>query len=185
MIPADNLMLIVYGDFNCPYSTLASYRVDRLLREGIADVEWRAVQHDADMPAAGVPVDAHLRKELEREIDEIREETRDDEQVPLRIMKVRPNTAVSSCVFSTLEADEAHFRRREFFDAVWVRGRNISDSDELGEFGAEGSLSRRDRQWQAEWSATKPLVVPRLHMPDGDAHGGVEALRQLATLAYG
>ena len=37
--------LIVYGDFNCPYSYLASQRVDELARLGQAGVEWRAVEH--------------------------------------------------------------------------------------------------------------------------------------------
>ncbi len=38
--------LTVYGDFNCPYSYLASQRVDALARSGRAEVEWRAVEHD-------------------------------------------------------------------------------------------------------------------------------------------
>jgi hypothetical protein len=37
------MQLIVYGDFNCPYSYLASQRVDELARLGQAEVEWRAV----------------------------------------------------------------------------------------------------------------------------------------------
>jgi hypothetical protein len=44
------MRLVVYGSFNCPYSLLASRRVDRLIDLGIADVEWRAVVHDPDIP---------------------------------------------------------------------------------------------------------------------------------------
>ena len=40
------MKLVLYGDFNCPYSYLASTRVDVLLERQIAEVEWRAVEHD-------------------------------------------------------------------------------------------------------------------------------------------
>jgi predicted DsbA family dithiol-disulfide isomerase len=179
------MKLVVYGDFNCPYSALASVRADRLLRDGEAEVEWRAVQHDAAMPPRGSPVDAELKSELEREIAEIHGLMQRDEIVPLEIMEIRPNTAEVSRVFSTLEGEEAHFRRRDFFDAVWAQGRNVSDPTMLGELGTEGSLPRRDVEWQAEWSDGEPRVVPRLVLADGTAYGGVEALEQLAAFAYG
>jgi len=47
--------LIVYGDFNCPYSYLASQRVDELARLGQAEVEWRAVEHDPALARTGTP----------------------------------------------------------------------------------------------------------------------------------
>lgn len=34
------MKLVVYGSFNCPYSFLASRRVDRLIDLGAAEVEW-------------------------------------------------------------------------------------------------------------------------------------------------
>ena len=37
--------LVVYGDFNCPFSALASARVEYLERHGFAAVDWRAVEH--------------------------------------------------------------------------------------------------------------------------------------------
>jgi len=37
---------VVYGDFNCPYSYLASQRADLLSRAGALMVDWRAVEHD-------------------------------------------------------------------------------------------------------------------------------------------
>ena len=49
--------LIVYGDFNCPFSALASARVGYLERHGFADVDWRAVEHAGhDWPGKGQPL---------------------------------------------------------------------------------------------------------------------------------
>ena len=45
--------LVVYGDFNCPFSALASRRVDRIEAQGRARVDWRAVEHDEQIPRTG------------------------------------------------------------------------------------------------------------------------------------
>jgi hypothetical protein len=44
------MTVIIYGDFNCPYSYLASQRAGRLREAGVA-VDWRAVEHDRRLPA--------------------------------------------------------------------------------------------------------------------------------------
>ena len=46
-------MVIVYGDFNCPYSYLASTRVNALVHAGLGDVEFRAVEHRQWLPVTG------------------------------------------------------------------------------------------------------------------------------------
>ncbi len=46
------MTVTVYGDFNCPYSYLASQRADLLSRAGVA-VDWRAVEHDRGLPVTG------------------------------------------------------------------------------------------------------------------------------------
>ncbi len=66
------LKLIVYGDFNCPFSALASARVGYLERNGLADVDWRAVEHAPDIPSEGRDLIGDLRGELRGELDQIR-----------------------------------------------------------------------------------------------------------------
>lgn len=66
------MKLVVYGSFNCPYSLLASMRVDRLGELGVVDVEWRAVVHDPDVPMQGEPVLGELAALFDRELEEIR-----------------------------------------------------------------------------------------------------------------
>ncbi len=60
--------LVVYGSFNCPYSLLASRRVDRLVASGTPDVEWRAVVHDPGVAASGEPVTGALSVLFDREL---------------------------------------------------------------------------------------------------------------------
>lgn len=64
--------LIVYGDFNCPFSALASARVSRLERIGAVRVDWRAVEHAPNLPPAGIEVAGELASELQRELEQIR-----------------------------------------------------------------------------------------------------------------
>lgn len=48
------MRMIIYGDFNCPYSYLASQRIDTLARLG-HQVRWRAVEHDPRLPMTLYP----------------------------------------------------------------------------------------------------------------------------------
>jgi hypothetical protein len=48
------MTVIIYGDFNCRYSYLASQRADLLRKERVA-VGWRAVEHDRGLPVTGLP----------------------------------------------------------------------------------------------------------------------------------
>jgi predicted DsbA family dithiol-disulfide isomerase len=162
-------MLIVYGDFNCPYSALASARVDVLVEAGEL-VDWRAVQHDAAMPPHGVDVEGDVRAELEREVDEVRSLLRPGENFDLRIPKVRPNTAKACRAFAYDPTPEA---RRRWFDWAWAR------SGEPESFGENADLAAR---WQREWDATEKKMVPMLVLPDGYISRGLGALKRLADM---
>ena len=63
------MTVIVYGDFNCPYSYLASQRADLLSRAGVA-VDWRAVEHDRGLPVTGSRSDSD-RATWDRELAEV------------------------------------------------------------------------------------------------------------------
>src|SRR2546430_10541168 len=39
------MVIIIYADFSCPYSYLASLRADQLLWSGAAEIDWRAITH--------------------------------------------------------------------------------------------------------------------------------------------
>lgn len=173
-------MLIVYGDFNCPYSALASRRVDELLRHGLADVEWRAVEHEPEIGRDGRDVEGEFRTKLESELQEIAQMLRPGEDFMPVLPDRYPNTHDASQVFSTWEHEAAHFFRRQAFDAVWIAGRNISDVAVLGEAGV-GQREPRADAWQRGWEEIPRRVVP-LMVVDDEIVRGKDVLERLALL---
>lgn len=163
------MTLIVYGDFNCPYSALASARVDELIAAG-QEIEWRAVQHDTSMPGNGQILDGEHRTELQQEIDEALSLLRPGERFELRLPEVRPNTAHASRVYA---ADPVPEVRRRWFDWAWARS---------GEPDATDVDSETAARWQREWDATEKKMVPMLVLPDGYISRGLGALKRLADM---
>ena len=61
--------LVIYGDFNCPFSALASDRAARLEQTGTATVDWRAVEHAPDISRTGDS--AASIEEVDRELEQV------------------------------------------------------------------------------------------------------------------
>lgn len=62
---------VVYGDFNCPFSLLASLRIDAL-RDSGHDIEFRAVEHARQLPVIGRRLDDVGKAELAAEMEQVR-----------------------------------------------------------------------------------------------------------------
>lgn len=174
------MKLVVYVDFNCPYSALASARGDELVRRGRAEIEWKAVQHEPDIPSEGQPATGDVRADLERDVEETLGQLRAGESFALTIPPVRPNTSKAIEIFAGLAGDEADEMRRRLFDAVWKRGENVGEEDVLESLGASGTSSTRAAAWQQEWLGTEKHIVPMLVLPDGYVSRGLGALGRLA-----
>lgn len=177
--------LVVFGDFNCPYSALASARVDRIVDAGIADVEWRAVEHDPDIPPGGRPVTGELAQAYQREVEEVTGLLLPHEHLDLRVPAVQPNTAAAVTAFAAAAGGRADELRRELFQALWADGRNIGDPAELARLAgdsAPGSALRVER-WRQQWVATDRHVVPMMIVPHGRVSRGLGALARLASIA--
>ena len=173
--------LTIYGDFNCPFSALASVRADVLLAAGGYEVEWRAVQHDTAIPVAGEPVEGDTFAELggrgrqDPRAECRRRASRADGAA------VRSNTAAASAAFAAA-GDEADQVRRRLFAAVWAEGRNVGDPAELDRLGAAGRDDAVAGRWQAEFQALPKPITPSLVLPDGYVSRGLGALARLADL---
>ena len=174
--------LTIYGDFNCPFSALASVRADVLLAAGGYEVEWRAVQHDTAIPVAGEPVEGDTFAELNAEVAKIRELSADDVHLELTVPPIRSNTAAASAAFAAA-GEEADQLRRVLFAAVWADGRNVGDPAQLDRLGAAGRDDAVAGRWQAEFEALPKPITPSLVLPDGYVSRGLGALARLADLA--
>jgi len=175
------MKLVVYGSFNCPYSLLASMRVDHLGELGVADVEWRAVVHDPDIPIQGEPVLGELAALFDREIEEIRGLLRGEETYEATPPHVQPNTTLAVAGFSVMTGDGADRLRARFFDALWVRHLDIGDAHVLRGLDCPAPpLAPVAEQWCSEWLGLDRPVVPMLVLPSGTVSRGLGALKRLA-----
>ena len=97
------MQLIVYGDFNCPYSYLASLRAEELERLGHR-VDWRAVEHDPGLSMTGMPSAADTDRER-RELAEVAALALPGEQVPAGAPGMISNTYAVTAAYAESVTD--------------------------------------------------------------------------------
>jgi 2-hydroxychromene-2-carboxylate isomerase len=171
--------LIVYGDFNCPYSYLASQRVDAVLRAGQAEVEWRAVEHDPRLSLTGTPSSADPDR-WQRELAEVADLARPDERVPPAPPPLISNTGAAVAAYAEAVSDGVQDGlRRRLFEDIWVRQRHLSSPYEVRQLIREvmcPAMGRAERLAAPDLPArvhhrVAPGVLPRLSgctiAPDG------------------
>ncbi len=175
--------LIVYGDFNCPFSALASARASRLEQLGVAHVDWRAVEHAPDTPPAGNEVTDELRTELQRELEQIRGLLAPNEPDRLTLPSRQPNTRLATAAFAATPVTERRAMRERLFGAYWSEGADLTDDMTLARIGATGTDTATAAQWRDEWTALTDPIVPVMVLPNGYVSRGLGALTRLARLA--
>jgi 2-hydroxychromene-2-carboxylate isomerase len=173
--------LTIYGDFNCPFSALASVRADVLRATDAYEIDWRAVQHDTAIPMTGQAVEGDTATGLAEEIATIADLSDHDVRLHLVIPPVRSNTAAACAAFAAAGDDADRFRRR-LFAAVWAEGRNLGNPADLDSLGAVGRDDITARQWQDEFESLPRPITPTLVLPDGYISRGLGALARLAEL---
>jgi 2-hydroxychromene-2-carboxylate isomerase len=175
------LRLTIYGDFNCPFSALASARADVLAARHAYAIDWRAIQHDTTIPAAGEPVTGDLVAALALEVSTVRDLSEGDLRFQLAVPPVRSNTAAACAAFAASE--DADGLRKRLFDAVWREGRNLGDPAELDRLGAVARDTGVAARWQRDFDALPQPITPTLVLPDGYVSRGLGALARLADFA--
>lgn len=188
--------LIVYGDFNCPFSALASDRVARLEALDRARVEWRAVEHVPELPERGLPVEGELLRLLAEEVGHVHSLLRPGEHLALKVPERQGNTANLNQRYAAASLADRPQVRQQIFTTYWgtaseqfsappptphtianYSANSITNLDLTAEATADLLL-----RWQAAWLATPRPIVPALVLPDGVVSRGLGALRRLADL---
>ncbi|HUZ35721.1 MAG TPA: DsbA family protein [Streptosporangiaceae bacterium] len=122
------MRLIIYGDFNCPYSYLASQRAGRLARAGTVQAEWRAVEHDHGLAVTGTRSEAD-RAAWEGELAEVAALALPGEHAPQVPPPLVSNTGAAVAAYAEAVTDGvADELRRRLFRAIWAEGRHISSA---------------------------------------------------------
>jgi predicted DsbA family dithiol-disulfide isomerase len=174
--------LTIYGDFNCPFSALASVRADVLLTTADAyEIDWRALQHDTGIPPDGEAVDGDTAVGLADEVATIADLSDHDVRLHLVVPPVRSNTA-AACAALAAAGDDVDLLRRRLFAAVWAEGRNLGDPAEVDRLGGIDRDDVTAHRWQDEFEALPQPITPTLVLPDGYISRGLGALARLAEL---
>ena len=179
---SERVQLVVFGDFNCPFSALASARAAALEQRGIAVVEWRAVDHDQTIPVTGEPVTDDQAAGFERELADIRGLLTGDEPDRLRPPNLRCNTGLVTAAFAAAPARERPALRQRLFAAYWEQSANLSDADVVRRLAGPQLDERKARRWRDEWHSLAKPIVPLMVLPDGYVSRGLGALGRLRQL---
>lgn len=179
--PGSTIDVIVYGDFNCPFSALAHERAMRQQARGLLHLEWRAVEHDPDVPPEGEVVDEETRDQFEEELTQIRELLVDGEPDVLRVPSRRLNTRrLNALLASTPPAERADFRRA-VFGAYWVHDHDMNSCEFLDGLATVESPAGVSMaiDWQWDWESFERRIVPMMRLPDGKLVRGLGVLARL------
>ena len=150
------MKIIIYGDFGCPYSYLASLRADELLESGVAEIDWRAVAPDRSRPGGG-------RDELGRDLAAISLFAQPGERLP------RPAAGpvdVQSAISAYAEAVSdgvPHQMRWRLFAAIWAEARRVTDVYEVRKLIADVMCPRQPILYHL---ISPDLPSALLHDPD-------------------
>ena len=129
------MKVIVYADFNCVFCYLASQRADRLMREGKAEVDWRAVEHSPRLPVTGLKPGPPSAARTVDGPDDIAEAARlalPGERLPTTLPAMISNTRAAVSAYAEAITDGIEDRLRlHLFESIWAGGRNLSGSPEV------------------------------------------------------
>ena len=190
--------VVVYGDFNCPFSGLANARASRLAAAGGVQVDWRCVEHDPSIGPCESPLTEQQRAGFEAELAQIRDMLTADELDRFRVPSRRLNTRDLNVLYASTPPDRRQPLRTALFDAIWRDDLDLTDDavvrdivdpivsearpDRAARSGASTDTAARIvATWQQEWSELPRPIVPMMILPQGDVSRGLGALARLAS----
>lgn len=172
------MMVVVFGDFACGLSYLASERVDRLLEHGI-DVAWLAVHRCTGGRRGDVP----FPLDPQFEVAVVQSWLAEDETLVMRPPPAGLDSSLTVAAFSAVNGRASHRLRRTLFEAYWVDGRDIGNR-QVVEALARRSVPRfafRAKRWRRSWRGLGYPDLPAVILEDGTLLRGGEAVDELTV----
>jgi predicted DsbA family dithiol-disulfide isomerase len=176
----------LFTDLNCPFCYATE---ERLLALGLdAEIEWRGVEHEPDLPVPMAVDDAELAAELREEVESVRSRA---PEVPIAVPAGKPSTAaglLATAAALRADPDRGAAFRHDVYRAYWRDGRDVSDPavlDELARAHGLGSVAGGPQDaltvttWRLEWERSPLRGVPLLVRDDGET---VYGLKDVETL---
>lgn len=177
--------VLIFGDFNCPFSAIASARAERIEHLGIGVVDWHAVEHAPAIAPAGEPVCCQVADDLGRELDQIRDLLTPSEPDLLRVPSVLPNTRAATSAYAATPPDQRSAVRQRLFAACWMDDTALSDEAVIDELVGTARDDDQVARWRASWQSLPQQLVPVMVLPDGYVSRGLGALARLAEAIDG
>lgn len=187
--------VVIYGDFNCPFSALANARASRLAAAGRLKVDWYCVEHDTTIGPNETPLTADQAAAFRAELDQIANILTPDEPDRFRVPSRRLNTRDLNRIYATTRQAHRAALRTALFDAYWVHDRDLTSDrviDETIDTINSGSSIRHDllsddeakrtvTTWQHQWTELPNPIVPTMIIDHGYISRGLGALARLAS----
>jgi hypothetical protein len=199
--------IVLYGDFNCPWSYLASRRAAVLATDGVA-VDWRAVEHEPWRPRRYSDGSDRFTCLVE-EMDKVLAELLPGELLPYALAGFVPHPeAALSGYAEAYAAGVAPPVRHLLFEAFWMHGFDLGDakvvrtllvdairsghstSDPLREWGyavdvtggpVTTSAWHLVASWADQWRDTGKETVPVLLVDETAPLFGIDAVQWLGA----
>lgn len=119
--------IVLYGDFNCPWSYLASRRAVVLAADGV-QVDWRAVEHEPWRPSRLSGRSVRFTS-LREEMDQVLAELLPGEVLPYSLAGFVPYTQAALSGYAEAYAAGVATRVRHLlFEAFWLHAFDLSDA---------------------------------------------------------
>jgi hypothetical protein len=150
------MKIVIYGDFGCPYSYLASLRADELLESGVAEIDWRAVAPERGRLGG-------RRHELDRDLAAISLYAQPGERLPRAAAGPVDVQSAISAYAEAVSDGVPHQIRRRLFAAIWAEELRITGVDEVRKLIADVMCPRQPIRYHLI-SPDLPSVL--LHDPD-------------------
>jgi predicted DsbA family dithiol-disulfide isomerase len=187
--------VVIYGDFNCPFSAVASARADRLSAAGRLRVDWRCVEHDRTIGPNETSLTPEQKSGFRAELDQVEELLAPGEPNRFRVPSRRLNTRDLNHIYVATPPAHRPGLRAALYDAYWFDDRDLTSDrviSEIIERVTAREPGRDDRTpadggentvaaWQREWEDLPQPIVPTMIIDHGYVSRGLGALARLAS----